>query len=147
MSTSRVDVGTPPGDFKGWTTTEVCYHGFANLPTTRNEKVLSPKFSCFGHQWVLKLYPGGEEDSEVGYVAVELVNRSNTSIKISYGYSVRDSDGKEEVHYEPDTNEFAAYGGGQNAWCALNFARRSKIIESLVNGSLVIEIRMKCTST
>ena len=67
--------------------------------------ITSPEFSCFGHQWRLDLYPGGEEDSEVGYVDVELVNRSNTSIKIEYGYSVRNEDGKEVVHEEPETDD------------------------------------------
>jgi len=91
MSTSRrVHVGTPPDNFKGWTTTEVCFHRFADLTTTRGEGVTSPEFSCFGHRWVLDLYPGGKATSPEGYVAVALGNESNTSIKIQYDYSVRD---------------------------------------------------------
>ena len=91
-----VDVGTPPGGIsEGWITTVIRFHGFADLPTTRNEEVKSPKFSCFGHQWVLDLHPGGAEHSPEGYVAVTLGNESDSSIKIQYGYSVRDADGKE----------------------------------------------------
>ena len=96
-------VGTPPGDFKGWTTTEVSFHGFPDLPTTTNECVRSPEFSCFGHQWELRLYPGGEVDTTEGYIAIELCNRSNKIITIDYGYSVRDADGKEVVHIKSDT--------------------------------------------
>ena len=145
MSTSRVDVGTPPDNFEGWTTANVCFHGFANLTTTRGESVQSPEFSCFGHQWRLDIYPGGEEDSAEGYAAVELVNMTNKSIKISYGFSVRDVDGEEVVRYKPQTKEFDA-SVGNNAWYKDNFSKRSKLMELLVQGTLVIEIRMKLPS-
>jgi len=131
---------------KDWITTVIRFHGFANLPTTRDEYVSSPEFSCFGHQWRLDLYPG-EEDSEVGYVDVELVNRSNTSIKIEYGYSVRNVDGKEVVHEEPEIDEFDTEdGNGESSWCTEDFAKRSKLMKSLVDGALVIEVRMKSTT-
>ena len=56
MSTNRVDVdvGKPSIGFGGWTTTEVYFPGFANLPTTRGEssQVESPQFSCLGHKWI-----------------------------------------------------------------------------------------------
>jgi len=138
MNTSRrVHVGTPPGDFKGWTTTEVCFHGFANLSTTRDEYVESPEFSCLGTNWVLKLCPGGEEESEEGHVSAALANRSNSS---------RDANGKEVVHIKSDTDEFGAYESGNNAWFNLNFAKRSRLLDKLVDGALVIEVRMKSTA-
>ena len=129
-----------------------CFHGFANLTTTRGEGVFSPRFSCFGHQWRLYIYPGGRDNSNEGYVAVALANRSNsdTSIKISYGYSVRDSDGKEVVHHELQTNVFAAAGcqaPPHSCWCFSDFAKRSKIMDALVQGSLVVEVQMKLPST
>ena len=58
----------------------MCFHGFANLSTTRDERVESPEFSCFGHQWVLKVCPGGEEDSKEGYAAVELAKMIKVGI-------------------------------------------------------------------
>ena len=148
-TTNRVDVGTPSVSLSGWTTTEVGFHGFANLTTTRNESVESPKFSCFGHQWLLALYPGGHANSPEGYFAVSIVNLSDTSIKIQYGYSVRDAaDGKEVVHKKPLTKEFAACGSEEgNAWTIDNFAKRSTLIDVLVQGALVIEIRMMLPST
>ena len=84
MSTNKVQVhvGTPSSDFEDWTTAEVCFHGFADFSTTRGEGVESPLFSCFGHKWKLKLYPGGEEKSNDGYVAVRLSNMSNKSITL-----------------------------------------------------------------
>jgi len=149
MSTSRVDVGTPPENFKGWIRTEVCIHGFANLPTMRDEAVLSPQFSLLGHKWRLWIYPGGTNDSVEGCVVIYLGNCSDTSIKISYGFSVRDATGKEVVHFDPQTEEFAALdsdeGEGNNARGA-NLAKRPVLIDSLVDGSLVIEVRIKSTT-
>ena len=142
-----VDVGTPPDGFgEEWTTTVVRFHGFADLPTARDECVDSPEFSCFGHQWVLCIYPGGEDDSDEGYAVIELVNRSESTIKIQFNFSVRnaDEDGKEVVYIKTKTNEF----GGQNInWYTQDFAKRSKLMSLLVDGSLVIEVRMKSTST
>jgi len=153
MSTSRVDVGTPPtqwsNNFEGWKTINVCFHGFADLTTTRGEYVRSPEFSCLGHQWLLALFPGGKADSAEGCVAIILANKSNTSIKISYGFSARDADGKEVVYHKPQTNEFGTLvnNASNNARCRSNFAQRSTIMDILVDGSLVIEVRMKSMST
>ena len=151
MSTIRVDVGAPPtqwaNNFEGWTTINVCFHGFADLTTTRNEYVRSPEFSCLGHQWVLVLYPGGHANSTEGYVAVSLGNVSNASIKNQCSYCVRDANGKEVVHHKPYTHEFGALDSGRSVYYYANFAKRSKVMESLMDGSLIIEVRMKLQST
>ena len=146
MSGSRiVHVGTPSNDFKEWTTTEVCFHNFADLSTERDEYEESPEFSCLGHEWTLYIYPGGKEVSREGYVAIALANASNKSIKIEYGFSVKDAAGKEVVHHEPSTScEFVAFGsGGSNGRLNPNFAKRSKLMKTLVNGTLVIEVRIR----
>lgn len=155
MSTSRVDVGASSESFSGWTTTEVRFHGFANLPTAVGQFVQSPEFNCFGHQWVLFIFPGGRANSPEGYAAVALSNRSNTSIEIQYSFSVRDVNGKELVHCIPKTFEFTAPGSGHSGRCYTDFAKRSTIMDVLnylkkdvlVGGSLVIEVRMKTIST
>ena len=150
MSTSRVHFGTAPENFPdgiigGWTiAAEICFHGFADLTTTRGEYVTSPEFSCFGHQWSLDVYPGGQEDSREGWVAIQLSNKSNKSIKIKWGCSVRDADGKEVVHYKSYTEfgsvgiEFGAYGSDDDAWYKSNFTKRSTIMNASVEGSLVL---------
>jgi len=153
MSINRVDVGTPPENFEEWTTINICFHGFADLSTTRGNGnyVVSPKFSCFGHQWVLCIYPGGRAESDEGYVAVDLANMSSTSIRVRYGYSVRNEEGREVVYDRTSNTEFAPrgtnYQGRNNTWFVKNFAKRSKLMNALVDGSLVIEVRMKDMST
>jgi len=147
-TTNRVDVGTPSVSLSGWTTTEVGFHGFANLPTTRNEYVISPEFSCLGHQWRVLLYPGGWNNSSAGYVALNLANRSNLSINVQWGCSVRDTNCKEVAHHNSKTDyEFGAVDSVNNARCRSNFAQRSTIMDILVDGTLVIEVRMKLPST
>ena len=141
--TRVVDVGTPSSNFEDWTTTNVRFHGFADLSTTaRDEPVESPEFSCFGHQWELDIYPGGYEKSNDGYVAVFLSNMTAEAIKIQYGLSVRDAAGKEVVYYEPATREFGAVDG-PNGRGNVNFAKLSLIMDSLVEGALMIEVRMR----
>ena len=139
-----VDVGTPPthcSDSGVHRETEVQFHNFANLSTERDAYEASPVFSSLGHVWTLDIYPGGEENSPEGYVAIDLVNMENKSIKVEFGYSVRDADGKEVVYWKPKTNEFEHHRGSSCGYP--NFTKRSKIMKSLVDGSLVIEVRMR----
>ena len=146
--TRVVDVGTPSSNFEeDWTTTNVPFHGFADLSTTRGEEVESPEFACFGHNWELVIYPGGDDGSDDGYVAVYLCNMSNPAIKIHWCYSIRDADGKEVVFRKPLTDKFAGESDdGDDATNSLgdsDFAKRSKLIKALVKGALIIEVRMR----
>ena len=146
--TRVVDVGTPSSNFEeDWTTTNVRFHGFADLSTTRGEEVESPEFACFGHNWELVIYPGGDDGSDDGYVAVYLCNMSNPAIKIHWCYSIRDADGKEVVFRKPLTDKFAGESDdGDDATNSLgdsDFAKRSKLIKALVKGALIIEVRMR----
>ena len=108
MNGSRVDVGTPSNDFSGWTTTEVCFHNFADLTITRGKYVSSPEFSSLGYEWRSDIFPGGRENLDEGYVVIGFGNMSDKSIKIEWGVSVKDAAGKEVVHHKPFTSEFAA---------------------------------------
>ena len=155
MSRSRVvDVGIPPDNFNGWTTTGVRIHGFANIipAAGQNEKdvrVDSAEFSCFGHQWILRLYPYGSYDDAMdpdeGYASIRLVHQSDSPISIYCGFSVRNARGKEVEFFEPDIEDFGdedlesfGYSIGYS-----NFAERSALMGSLINGTLVIEVRMR----
>ena len=89
MSSIKVHVGTPSRWFEEWTTAEVYFHGFGDLSTERGECTKSPEFSCFGHKWRVRLYPGGNGGSDDGYAAVSLANLSNADIKIQFGCSIK----------------------------------------------------------
>ena len=153
MSRSRVDVGIPPDNFNGWATVDVCFHGFANTPVTGENKLgiclESPECSCFGHQLTLRLYPDGSDhmNPEEDMASIELVNKSESSIDMWFGYNVRDAKGKEVEGCSDRLELFKANSG--NAWGRRdahgdsNFAERSTLMGSLINGTLVIEVRMK----
>ena len=148
----KVDVGTPPNGYEEWTTIQVRFHGFADLPTTRGGEIESPAFSCFGHQWELVLCPGGSTypESPEGYVAVKFRRKStySSSIKIQYGFGVRDAECKEVVHRKAETDTFGPVKGyclvGS---CVKKFAKRSTLINALTEGTLIIEVRMRQVST
>jgi hypothetical protein len=147
MSAPRVEsvhVGTPPPDFNEWTTTKVYYHGFPSLSTERGTPVYSPEFMACGNPWRLKLYPGGLQESRSGWVAIYLCNRSNKSINIGCGFSIKDGKGKQVASRESSTPITLAPMGGPSCDRGFtNFADRSAIIDSLVDGTLVVEVHIK----
>ena len=122
---------------------EVRFHNFANLAsrTTRGEYITSPNFSCFGHEFCLKLYPQGEsgdDGSKHGYVGLRLQQISNGEpIKIQYGFSVRGKSGKEKVNTVYDTSYLNIHRSYPD------LAKLSKLKDSLINKALVIEVRMR----
>ena len=141
----KVDVGTPTGNIKPWATAEVHFHGFANLTTTRGQCVSSPEFTCLDHQCQLKLYPGGRPNADEGYVSITLTNATYKDIEIEYGYSLKDAAGREVGKRSPKTTTFPARRAetiiiGQTS---KNFAERSRIMDILVGGALIIDVRMR----
>ena len=124
----------------GWKKFKVRLGGFANLPSEKDEEVLSPEFTSLGHKWRLQLYPGGNNKSDDGMVAIYLENLSDKSITIHFGCSIKDLNEK-EVHTthngSPDVFE------AKDNWGWINFCKRSDVIDALVDGTLVLEIRLK----
>lgn len=139
---ANIDVGTPPIGFRNWATAAVNFHGFADLPTTRDKLYQSPEFSCLGGRWYLDIYPGGSDhdNSDEGMMAVFLYNDNVTHGDIDtilVSLSVRNAAGEEVANIwrcEPDSN---------HSWGAANFAKRSEIMDSLVEGTMTIDVKMK----
>ena len=138
-----VDIGTPPSGFEDWTTTVVRIHNFSDLPTTKDERVCSPEFTCFDHYWRLYIYPGGDHRSKHGYVFFDLLHMSaDEGITVTFSLRVRDSTCEEVVHKVP----FTSYNEEQDiahSWGLLNCAKYSTMIDALVDGTLIIEVRMR----
>jgi hypothetical protein len=70
---------------------------------------------------------------------------SAESIKVDFFFSIKDSNGKEVGDDEPGDYYFTPYDSETRDWYwgMSNFAKRSKIVEALVNGTLTIEVRMR----
>ncbi|EJK56260.1 hypothetical protein THAOC_23893, partial [Thalassiosira oceanica] len=134
-----VEVGAPPGRLSEWVIAPVRFNGFLGLSTTRNECVISPEFSCFGHQWRLQIFPGGEEGSEDGYVAMYLQNRTEEAIEVKSNFIVKHPNGGEDVSDGwVNIVKFSPKGA-----LGYDFARRSKLIDYLVDGTLIVEVHMR----
>jgi hypothetical protein len=85
----KVFVGCPPSPLPSpsggeWKSFQFHIHNFATLRTTTNHYIASPKFTCNGHQWQLRLYPGGESDATEGNVSAFLCHLSEGSITTSF---------------------------------------------------------------
>ena len=149
---TKVHVGTPPTR-KEWEVIEVHYNEFEGLPSERGVPVHSPEFTCFGHKWRLQIYPGGDTRVDDGMVAVFLENLSNESITIQYGFSVKSKDGKVVEDFASISDMFfAPYGTPADntnrityLWGQI-FCQRSEVIDALVDGTLIVEVRMRNTA-
>ena len=145
MSGIKVDVGTPPSGFQNYELAEVNFHGFKNLPAARGDRTDSPEFTCLGNEWCLDVFPGGDDDSDDGMVAIGLVHKSDESIEIEYYFSIRDATNNEVANSDFGSQLFAPKddADGNDGWGIPNFARRSKLVKALVNGTLTVEVRMR----
>ena len=143
----NIDVGTPPPTahkYKEWRMVSISFHEFEGLPSERHVPVNSPAFTSFGHKWRLNLYPGGRSTSNEGMVGVYLQNLDNKSITIHFGVSVKSKDGRglKDFASISDGTEFGPHGTpDSNGWP--NFWKRSDMINALIDGTLIIEVRMK----
>jgi hypothetical protein len=149
-ASAHTHMGTPPPGYdEEWATHTVHVHGFASLPSVRGEAVDSPEFVLLENPWLLRIYPGGRQDTEEGMVSIYLENRSNKSIEINYGFSVSDGNGKQVAHersaiplsFDP-IGTVNPVGAATNRW-GVDFAERSDLLRYLVKGTLIIEIRMR----
>jgi hypothetical protein len=146
---AHTHVGTaPPGYQNEWVTHTVHYHGFPNLSSERDEFVDSPEFEELGNLWRLRLYPGGCRGAAEGKVFLYLWNMSDKAIEMDYDFSVN-GNGKQVAyerssrpHYFAPVGTVSPEGTGLNGW-GFSFVKRSKLLSSLFNGTLVIEVHMR----
>ncbi|EJK72127.1 hypothetical protein THAOC_06373 [Thalassiosira oceanica] len=138
-----VHVGTPPGPLSDWVIKKVHFHGFEGLPTTRHVPVESPKFSCFGRQWKVAIYPGGQRESEAGNVAAYLGNLSSESIDASFKIVLKHPTNRNQRTNWCGSPSMVTFGARQGGKGYHNFAKREELLTYLDNGSLKLEIHLR----
>jgi len=117
----------------------VRFDGFEGLPARKGRDfVRSPKFTCFGHQWHLRVFPGGSRDSDDGKVSIYLMSRPGGNI-ISGG--IRSIEFQSRFIVGSVIQAAQSRNGGSLG--VSNFAKRSTLIRALDEGALVIEVLMK----
>jgi len=152
MSTRHepLQIGAPPGRLSDWAIMPLHYNGFTGLPTTKGAGVHSPKFSFFGHQWVVKLYPGGKNDSNDGYVSLKLSNRTEAAIEVQFKFIIKHPNGLGDIleatskllKFSPPSSSDAANDYWPSLLCK-NFSLRSTLLNYLVDGTLIVEVHMR----
>ncbi|KAL7459308.1 hypothetical protein ACHAWC_011028 [Mediolabrus comicus] len=141
-----LDVGKPPSSRKdSWKFFEILYHAFKDLPTERDHSIVSPTFSCNGHDWDLEIYPGGDEDPDEGYVSIFLNHRSEGAIEIDYELTILDKIGKRRETMKEFSHSFEGIDEGYG--CS-NFMKRSDILDESKNildrnGTLAVGVLIK----
>jgi speckle-type POZ protein len=96
-------------------------------------------FTCLGRKWDLRIDADDDEDTDEGMVSVSLQNTSKKIIDIEASVIVKAC---REIKIGPSTfaQKYKFYPG--KIWTILNFASHSTIMDSLVDGTLVIEVQM-----
>ncbi|KAL7450327.1 LOW QUALITY PROTEIN: hypothetical protein ACHAWC_004765 [Mediolabrus comicus] len=114
-----------------WKTLHFNVKNFKDLPTTTDHYVLTPNFSCKGHDWRFYIYPGGEEGdySDEGYVSIYLNHQSEGNITANMELSIIDKFGKKRSTFE-DSNHFVGMGDGYGN---PHFIKRSDILDKSKN--------------
>ena len=91
----KVSVGCPPppSSGSGEKSFQFHFHDFANLATTKKGYIASPEFACFGHQWLLAVYPGGSRSAAEGNVSAHLFHLSKETITAKFDINIVDKFG------------------------------------------------------
>ena len=149
--TTKVDVGTPSAEFLSsepfyWSdNVEVRFHDFV-VEAARLEGmggfqsyIFSPEFTVFGHQWQLALLPRSITSSDA--VGIYIKHLSEESITIRFGANTKNSNGDRGRDF---TTTYWSEFGPNDMWGRFNgeLGTRAEITRNLVNGTLVVEVRM-----
>lgn len=121
---------------------EVCFDGFEDLPAEKGKDCIeSPQFTCFGHDCdlALRIYPGGNKDSNDGKVAVYLVHKSSKHIQVQATFIVEKEEGSAAGYFALSKYTYK----NNTSWGSHNFADRTALISALQIGSLTTKVLMK----
>ena len=143
-----VHVGAPPPDFSIEEVQLVHFHNFMSLATVKNSAVYSPKFTCAGTKWKLKVYPGGDSESERGMVAVYLISMSTSKIAVNFSVKIKKANGdnldksRGEFSQEHDifVNKYVSWGWPDYIARDDLFWYSDRILQ---HGTLTFEVRIR----
>jgi speckle-type POZ protein len=147
---TTLDVGTPPPPGVKLRTFNILFHGFKDLPFERNQYVMSPSFTCNGHQWALRIYPGGFDGATDDHVSAYLYLLSEGTITCAYEVKTLDKFRRFGHFLKMKVRTHSS--SGKNTRGVVNFMRRSVILDESMNivddnGTLAFIVSMKEEST
>ena len=142
MSARRepVQVGAPPGRLSNWVITPVHFNGFEGLETTLGNAELSPKFSCFGHQWRAVIFPGATH----GYVALGIHNTTEEAIEVEFKFIVKHPNGGSDISIgSGKISKFSEFTPASSCVSQLGMVRSTLVNNYLVDGTLIVDVHMR----
>lgn len=140
---SVVHVGAPsPGFQFHWVTTKVIYHRFTDL-REENGGTMSGQICLLGHQWELKISPQGTEmmASDQSTTSIFLKHLSQSTIEIEFGVAIKDVNDNQVAGGVSSTMKNRFFAQSEAGY--QKFMSYQKALNHLVEGSLVVELRMK----
>lgn len=86
--------------------------GYPNLSTKVGDSIESPEFTLCGHEWQLRIFPGGSLESHRGFVSFYLASKSSKIARASYKLSLLSqvSGGVDEIFTSSGVRIFEAKG-------------------------------------
>ena len=137
-SAAKVSIATVAKTREGWSSFRFNLKNFKGLTLAENRYVDTPEFSCNGHDWVLRIYPGGKF---VKYVSIFLYHRSEGSITADFELMVIDKFGNKNMAFPSHARSF----GSMNHICLIKYSDllddSQNILDS--NDTLTIIVSMK----
>lgn len=145
MESVHHHVGTPPASFSLWEIKLFHLHNFLELPNRRNDDVVTSAFRCFGHEWELQVYPGGDGASRGGDVQIYIINNSPENITVDWKIVVIKSNGEASKH-SGECDNVKLHGYARVRF----YFDRERLIEKpstyLSDGTLTIRVQMKLSA-
>ncbi|KAJ8680893.1 hypothetical protein QAD02_016680 [Eretmocerus hayati] len=99
---TTVNVGTEESVF----TWPFVISNYSKLPSDTGKLIVSPTFGIGYYEFVLLVYPGGDQKSSKGYVSIFLRFLSNTKASITFQLSIIDQDGIKKSSNSRSTNTY-----------------------------------------
>mmetsp|Transcript_29707 Transcript_29707/g.69706 ORF Transcript_29707/g.69706 Transcript_29707/m.69706 type:complete len:286 (-) Transcript_29707:515-1372(-) len=130
-----------------WKTIQVVFHDFAELPSKRGDRTLSPVLKCHGLEWQIQLYPGGHSKSSEAdaYISLRLRSKScskTNKMKIRAKSRTRIPSAGKETGGRTFRIYSASAGGSK--WGFSDYAKREDVLKAskkyLVDGNLTVEV-------
>mmetsp|Transcript_29706 Transcript_29706/g.69703 ORF Transcript_29706/g.69703 Transcript_29706/m.69703 type:complete len:288 (-) Transcript_29706:515-1378(-) len=132
-----------------WKTIQVVFHDFAELPSKRGDRTLSPVLKCHGLEWQIQLYPGGHSKSSEAdaYISLRLRSKScskTNKMKIRAKSRTRIPSAGKETGGRTFRIYSASADGGSRSWGKNDYAKREDVLKAskhyLVGGNLTVEV-------
>ena len=122
----------------------IVFHDFENLPSEKGQYTVSNPFSCFGSDWQVGIYPGGDQKSSDGMVTVFLERCSEgRGLTVIYSMGIiaeEDRIIRQSKNTFDAENDIWYYGD----FCFLKDITGSEDVDGyLVDGALTIRVSMQ----